>query len=213
VRFAFPLFVLAAACSFDYSLPPENSSDDPAVIMNDMEYVRMENSRPVVRLRSKEARRYEEKHIMELDDFSFEQYDAAPETGGEIPAVNVRGAGSSAKIQTDSGDLVMSGGVSVDVASEDISLFTENISWKDAERLLSAPEEVTITRQDGTRLSGQNFFADTRRREWRFEGALSGDIVEADETAETADGPAAAMDGTVAAVDDTTAADRAVVEK
>jgi hypothetical protein len=152
--------------------------------MNDVEYVRMENSLPVVRMRSKEARRYEAKHTMEMDDFSFEQYNAAVPETAELPDVNVRGRGASVKIETDSGNLTMAGDVSIDVNSEDFSLRTEDLAWEDEERLLLAPGEVVITRSDGTRLSGRNLSADTRRREWRFEEAVSGDIVEEDEDAE-----------------------------
>jgi hypothetical protein len=78
----------------------------------------------------------------------------------------------------------MSGGVSIDVHSEDFSLHTESLSWEDKGRLFSAPGELTVTRSDGTRLSGRNLSADTRRREWRFEEAVTGDIVEEDEETE-----------------------------
>jgi LPS export ABC transporter protein LptC len=172
------------ACSFDYDTPLEGLENDPDVIMKDVEYVRMENSLPVVRIRSKEARRYETKHAMEMDDFSFEQYNPTPPEDSEIPDINVRGNGGSVKVETDSGNLTMAGGVSIDVESEDFSLRTESLSWEDKERLLSAPGEVTVTRSDGTQLSGQNLSADTRRRQWRFDGAVSGDIVEEDEDEE-----------------------------
>ncbi|MDR2144111.1 MAG: LPS export ABC transporter periplasmic protein LptC [Treponema sp.] len=178
---ALALLSVLAACSFDYGASPEDFENDPDVIMKDVEYVRMKNSLPVVRIRSKEARRYEAKHAMEMEGFSFEQYNPAPPENSEIPDINVRGTGGSVKIETDSGNLTMAGGVSVDVESEDFSLRTESLSWEDEERLLSAPGEVIVTRSDGTQLSGRNLSADTRRREWRFEGAVSGDIVEEDE--------------------------------
>jgi hypothetical protein len=189
------LFVLLfAACSFDYDTV-EDSESEPDVVMGNVEYVRMENSLPVVRLRSREARRYEAKHTMEMDDFSFEQYNAAVPETAELPDVNVRGRGSSVKIETDSMNLTMAGGISIDVTSEDFSLRTESLSWEDRERLLSAPGEVVITRSDGTRLSGRNLSADTRRREWRFEEAVSGDIVEEDEDGEGAAGDLPAEEG------------------
>jgi LPS export ABC transporter protein LptC len=177
------LFILAA-CSFDYDASAGDFENEPDVIMKDVEYVRMENSLPVVRIRSKEARRYEAKHAMEMDGFSFEQYNPMPPENAEIPDINVRGGGASVKIETDSRNLTMAGGVSIDVQSEDFSLRTETLSWKDKERLISVPGEVTITRSDGTQLSGRNLSADTRRREWRFEEAVSGDIVEEDEDVE-----------------------------
>jgi LPS export ABC transporter protein LptC len=190
--------LLLASCSFDYDTSAVDSGNDPDVVMKNVEYVRMENARPVVRIRSKEARRYEAKHAMEMDGFSFEQYNPAPPENAEIPDINVRGSGGSVKIETDSGNLTMAGGVSIDVQSEDLSLRTESISWEDGERLFSAPGEVAITRSDGTKLSGRNLSADTRKREWRFEEEVSGDVVEEDEedgeeeAGETSDGIAAA---------------------
>jgi hypothetical protein len=147
----------------------------------------MENNLPVVRVRSEEARRYEAKHAMEMDGFSFEQYNPTPPEDGENPDVNVRGSGGSVTIETDSGNLSMTGGVSIDVRSEDLSLSAESLSWEDKERLFSAPGEVTVTRSDGTRLSGRNLSADTRKREWRFEEEVAGDIVEEDEEDEAAE--------------------------
>jgi hypothetical protein len=178
---ALALLLVLAACSFDYGASGGDSENEPDVIMKDVEYVRMENALPLVRMRSREARRYEKKHAMEMDDFSFEQYNAPSSETGEIPDVNVRGRGASVKIETDSRNLSMAGGVSLDVESENFSLQTESLSWEDEERLLSAPGEVAITRSDGTRLSGRNLSADTRRRSWRFEGEVSGDIVEEDD--------------------------------
>jgi hypothetical protein len=178
------LTLLLAACSFDYDTSGEDFGNDPNVVMKDVEYVRMENALPVVRIRSKEARRYEAKHAMEMDGFSFEQYNSSLPEDAEIPDINVRGAGGSVTIETDSGNLTMAGGVSIDVTSEDLSLQTESLSWEDGERLLSAPGDLIVSRSDGTRLSGRNFSADTRRREWRFEEAVAGDIVEEDEEAE-----------------------------
>jgi LPS export ABC transporter protein LptC len=192
------LTLLLVACSFDYDASTEDFGNDPDVIMKDVEYVRMENVLPVVRIRSKEARRYEAKHAMEMDAFSFEQYNPTLPENSEIPDINVRGTGGSVKIETDSRNLTMAGGVSIEVKSEDIALNTESLSWEDEERLISAPGEVTITRSDGTKLSGWNLSADTRRRRWRFEGAVSGDVVEEDEDEETEEDSVSTVEETAA---------------
>jgi LPS export ABC transporter protein LptC len=204
--FSLLLTLLLAACSFDYDASAEDFGNDPDVIMKDVEYVRMENALPVVRIRSKEARRYETKHAMEMDGFSFEQYNPVPAENSEIPDINVQGIGGSVKIETDSRNLTMAGGVSIDVKSEDILLRTESLSWEDKERLLSAPGEVTVTRSDGTQLSGRNLSADTRRRWWRFEEAVSGDVVEEDEEDEETEA------GSVLTVDETAAPEAAAKE-
>ncbi|MDR2471240.1 MAG: LPS export ABC transporter periplasmic protein LptC [Treponema sp.] len=174
---AWYLFLLLGACSFDYDPAPERS-DEPDLIMKDAEYVRVVNGNPEIRLKAEEVRRYESKHIMELDEFSFEQYNAAPEGYGTIPGVNVRGAAGAARVETDTGNASMSGGVSMEVISEDMNFETAAVSWQDKERILRAPGRVQIGRSDGTALSGTGFSADTRSRSWEFESAVEGIIVE-----------------------------------
>lgn len=177
------LFALAA-CSFDYDTPPERS-DEPDLIMKDAEYVRIVNGNPEIRLEAEEVRRYESKHIMELDEFSFEQYNAAPEGYGKIPGVNVRGGAGEARIETDTGNASLSGGVSMEVISEDMSFETAAISWQDKERILRAPGKIQIGRSDGTVLSGTGFSANTRSRSWELESAVEGTIVEEEAKPET----------------------------
>jgi LPS export ABC transporter protein LptC len=169
---------LICACTFDYDLPADDKAlSEPDVVMKDVEYVRMVNAQPLVRLKADEVRRYEKKHAMELDNFSFEQFNAAPSAGEQAPEVNVLGSGRFASVQTDTGNLVLNN-VYVDVKSEEISLNTESLAWNDKERLLTAPGEVTITRPNGTKLSGRSLSADIRRRSWQFEADILGNIVE-----------------------------------
>ncbi|GHV85432.1 hypothetical protein AGMMS50230_10400 [Spirochaetia bacterium] len=172
--------VLLASCSFDYDTPPEGNVD-PDLIMKNAEYVRIVNGNPEIRLEIEEVRRYESKHLMELENFSFEQYNAAPEGYEEIPDLNVRGSAGAAGLETDTMNASMTGGVSMEVVSEDMTIKTAAISWQDKERRLHAPGTVEITRSDGTSLTGTGFSADTRRRSWEFETNVEGSIVEEEE--------------------------------
>jgi LPS export ABC transporter protein LptC len=166
------------ACTFDYGFSDGlNVNNEPDLVMRDVEYVRMVNAQPLVRLRADEVRRYEASHTMELDNFSFEQFNAAPSGGGQTPEVNVLGGGGSAKVQTDTGNLVLNN-VYVDVKSEEISLNTRYLAWDDKQRLLTAPGDVNITRPNGTKISGRGLSADIRRRSWQFDANVRGDIVE-----------------------------------
>ena len=171
----FPLFV--TACSFDYDVVSQNTND-PNVVMEEVEYIRIVNGNPEIRLRAEKVRQYEAKHLMELDAFSFEQYNAAPEGQETIPDVNARGQASRAKMETDTGNFFMGGGVTIEVASEDISIKTEELSWQDKERFLTAPGTVNITRSNGTTLRGTGFSADIRKRSWEFDSAVEGSVVE-----------------------------------
>jgi LPS export ABC transporter protein LptC len=165
------------SCSFDYDLPPADAGDIPDVAMENVEYVRMENGKPLVRLEAGEGRRYEKKHLMELADFSFEQYNSSDGSAAE-PEVNVKGSGGLAKVETDTGNFSIEGGVSIEVASEDIALTAESISWKNEERHLTAPDSVDVTRSDGTTFRGAGLSADIRARSWEFSGSVAGKMVD-----------------------------------
>ena len=167
----------SAACSFIYDTFPQND-DDPSMIMEDAEYVRMVNGNPEIRLTAEEIRRYEAKHTMELDNLSFEQYNAAPEGQEAIPGVNARGTAGLARMETDTGNVNMSGNVTIEVISEDFSMATAEVSWQDKERTLNAPGTVHITRSDGTTLNGTHLSADVRSRSWEFESTVEGSVVE-----------------------------------
>ena len=172
------LFILpAAACSFDYDTVYQDDNE-PNLIMDEVDYIRISGGNPEIRVRAEEVRRYEAKHIMELDAFSFEQYNAAPEGQTAIPDINTRGKAGKASMETDTGNLKISNGVNINVVSEDISIETEELSWQDKERFLTAPGTVNITRSNGTTLKGTGFSADTRKRSWEFETDVQGAVEE-----------------------------------
>jgi len=169
---------LAAACSFNYDTASQND-DEANLVMETVEYTRIVNGNPEIRVTAREVRRYETKHVMEMDDFSFEQYNAAP-AGARDHAVNARGRAEKAVMETDTNNFFMGGGVNIEVISESIIIETEDVSWRDAERTLKAPGTVYITRSDGTTLTGTGFSADLSVRSWEFESAVEGSIVEDD---------------------------------
>jgi len=177
------LFLLPAlfimACSFEYDTVYEED-EDPDMIMDMVDYVRIEDGNPIIRLRADQVRRYESKHIMEMDLFNFNQFNAAPEDVKEIPDINVRGNGGNARIETDTNNFTMKNGVFFEVKSEDITLETEELSWQDSDRHLSAPGKLTITRSDGTTLEGTGFSAETRKKSWEFETDVEGSVVDDD---------------------------------
>ena len=165
------------ACSFAYDTFPQND-DKPNLVMENAEYVRIVNGNPEIRVNAEEIRHFEAKHTMELDNFSFEQYNTSPEGQEAIPDVNARGNAGMARMETDTGNVNISGGVSITVVSEDYSLETTELSWQDKEKFLSAPGIVNITRSNGTTLKGTQFTAYARSRSWEFGSAVEGSVVE-----------------------------------
>jgi LPS export ABC transporter protein LptC len=175
----FTLFTIFAltACSFDYGDGASETEGQPDIVMNDVEYVRVRDGYPVVRFRAEEAKRFEEKQTMELDQFNFEQFETHAET------VSATGNAGIASIELESGNIHMKDGVRVDVESEDLSIATSMLEWQDKERVLSTgeAERVDIQRSDGTTFTGWGFSADARRRTWEFKNGVEGTYVEKDD--------------------------------
>ncbi|MDR2784698.1 MAG: LPS export ABC transporter periplasmic protein LptC, partial [Treponema sp.] len=150
----------------------------------DVEYVRVRDGDPQVKFRAERAERYENRQLMELRNFSFEQFS---NHGGEIDST---GRAAAARVELDSGNIGIFGGVSLSVDSEDITIETETLDWQDKERQLSGNAEapVRILRDDGTSFRGWGFKANTRSRNWEFTGPVGGSYVHEDDEDEASDG-------------------------
>jgi len=172
--------LLFASCSFDYSDQFGSNKDQPDIIMENVEYVRVRSADPQARFLAERLERYEERRIMELRNFSFEQF------GNHGEEVNAYGRAGSASFEIDSGDIRMDNGVRIDVDSEDLAIETRRLDWKDNDRLLTGGEmdEVNIYQENGTSFTGIGFHADTRRRIWEFNGNVNGTYVHDDKNEE-----------------------------
>ena len=177
--------ILATACSFNYGTISQ-IEEEPNLIMEEAEYIRITEGSPEIRVAAREVRHYEKNHIMELDDFSFEQFimdfNANPREQPAEPELNSWGRAGQLRLETDTNNFSMSDNVIINVDSENLSIETDDISWNDNDRLLQTQGTVHITRSDGTFIEGTGFSADTRSRSWEFESAVEGTIIE--ETAE-----------------------------
>jgi hypothetical protein len=162
---------LALSCSFDYNTMQSEDETLPDITMETLEWVRVRDGNPVARLQAEVGDRYEKIHIMELKNYSFEQYDVISGT------VDSAGAGGSVKIELESGNLKMSDSVSINVESEEIQLDAEDLEWRDKEHTLSSGQysQVHITGDKGTDFSGAGFSADVRSRTWLFSAGATGD--------------------------------------
>jgi LPS export ABC transporter protein LptC len=174
------LSLLFASCSFDYSDQTGSNKDQPDIVMENVEYVRVRSADPQARLQAERVERYEERRIMELRNFSFEQF------GNHGEEVNASGRAGSASFEIDSGDIRMDNGVRIDVDSEDLAIETIQLEWKDKDRLLKAgdTEEVNIFQENGTAFTGIGFHADARWRTWEFNSNISGTYVQDDDEEE-----------------------------
>ena len=171
---------ICGSCSFDYGENNETDSGQPDIVMENVEYVRVRSADPIARFYAQRAERYEERRLMEIRDFSFEQF------GDHGEEVNASGRAGSASVEIDSGNIRMDNGVRIEVESEDIAIETNRLEWKDKEHILSAGknEAVTVFQKSGTGFTGIGLSADTRRRTWEFSGGVSGTYIFEDEDEE-----------------------------
>jgi LPS export ABC transporter protein LptC len=173
----FPVLCSLSFCSFDYGNQDGDDDKLPDIVMDNVEYVRMRSAEPQARLQAERVERYEERRIMELRNFSFEQF------GSRGEDVNAYGRAGSASFEIDSGDVRMGDGVRIEVESEDIAIETTWLEWKDRDRILSGKDEdeVHIFQENGTVFTGTGFQANARLRTWEFTGIVSGIYVREDD--------------------------------
>ncbi|MCL2065833.1 MAG: LPS export ABC transporter periplasmic protein LptC [Treponema sp.] len=166
-----------ASCSFDYGQSDVSDDSQPDIVMEDVEYVRIRSADPVARFFAERAERYENRQIMELFNFTFEQFGRSGEE------VNAFGKAGTASVEIDTGDIRMGQGVRIDVESEDLAIETARLEWRDKDRILSAGEddEVNIYQPNGTNFTGIGFRADARKRTWEFSGGVSGIFIQDEE--------------------------------
>ncbi|MCL2472171.1 MAG: LPS export ABC transporter periplasmic protein LptC [Treponema sp.] len=165
---------LFTACSFDYGTAGESDKSRPDIVMENLEYVRVRGGDPLMRIKAAHGERWEDSQLMDLTDTSFEQM----EDQGE--SVNAKGHAGEVAVHLDSGDISLKSGVSLRVNSEDITISTTGLEWKDKDKTLTGGDnaEVDIQKSDGTSFTGVGFFSDARNRTWSFTGKVQGTYVE-----------------------------------
>ncbi|GAB1482569.1 hypothetical protein MASR2M78_13850 [Treponema sp.] len=165
------------ACSFDYGQVENDDETRPDLTMQDLEYVRVRDGEPLVRIQAEHAERFEKAQTMRVRNLSFAQY--APQGGSEEAA----GTAGMAKVDLVSGDVDLERGVSIVVHSEDLGIETSNLSWKDSSKQLVSGDGVAVLlkRSDGTILSGKGFSSDAREKTWKFSGEVSGSYIDDEE--------------------------------
>jgi len=175
---------LISSCTFDYGESESSGEELPDLIMQNVDYVRVRSADPIARIRADRVERYDKQGVMKLENFSFEQY------GETVEEVNASGMAGYASVIIDSGDISMDRGVRIDVETEDIIIETNNLEWKDEEKIIftGAEDEVNILQNKGTSFTGIGLRADARSRTWEFFGAVGGTFVHEDKEEETVEG-------------------------
>jgi len=170
-------------CSFDYTEFEPTGDILPDLVMDDVEYIRVKSAEPQARFKADRAERYEKQNLMKLENISFEQF------GNTVEEINTAGRIGNAVIETDSGNILMENGVTIEVESEDIVIETALLDWQDEPGMLASGEndEVIVSMKNGTNFIGVGFIADVRRRTWEFKNSVKGEYIFEDDEEEEVD--------------------------
>lgn len=172
--------LLLVACSFYYGDLIETTEPRPDIVMEDLQYVRVRGGDHLVRFRADRAERWEDRRMMELWEFTFEQLNSGE---NNVVEADAEGHAGAASVNLDTGNVSMRDGVRINMESEDIIIVTDALEWRDTERLLfsRAEDTVGIERTDGTTFTGTGLTVNIRDRTWAFSGEVGGTYIETDD--------------------------------
>jgi len=166
--------VLISACSLAGYAPkrPESEEELPTLVFSNYSHTLVVRGRKNFELEASRAEVYETSKKTILSDVSFSEYD--PDTG-ELLSL---GRADGAVYHTDTKDAEFSGSVRLESKKQDAVLQGEHLRWIDKDKRLEGrlDRTVTISRADGSRVSGAGFEADARRRSFSFRGSVEGTI-------------------------------------
>jgi len=175
------ILFLFLSCSFDYGENEFSGEEQPGLIMENVEYVRVRSADPKARFQAERAERYENQGVMRIQNLTFEQY------GSHGSEVNAHGSAGYASVQIDSGDIYMDKNVRIDATTEDIIIETYQLEWRDKPHVLSTPEEneVNISKENGTSFTGTGLYVETRSRQFEFKSYVNGLFIHEDSSEKT----------------------------
>jgi LPS export ABC transporter protein LptC len=164
------------SCTFNYGDKDPSEEEEPDLIMENVEYMRVRSGDPLARIVADRVERYENINLMKLENITFEQY------GEKGDAVNVYGNVGIASVEIASGDIFMDRNVRLEVNAEDIILDTYQLEWKDEPKSISSGrnDPVYIYRNNGTMFTGIGLQGNARSRTWEFLGNVRGIYIHED---------------------------------
>jgi LPS export ABC transporter protein LptC len=145
--------------------------------MENVDYVRVRSADPLARILAERVERFERQNLIKLQNATFEQYG---ERGEEV---NMIGRTGNAIVEIDSGDIFMDRNVRIEVITEDITIETYQLEWRDEPKTLLTGDnnEVFIFRDNGTRFTGIGLHGNARNRTWEFVGNVRGTYIHTEE--------------------------------
>jgi LPS export ABC transporter protein LptC len=172
-----------AACSLaGYAAQaPESEKEFPTAVFSGYSHTVVVRGKRNFELKADRAELYETSKKTILSGVSFSEYDT--DTGKLLSL----GRADDAIYHTDTKDAEFFGDVRLESKKQDAVLQGEYLRWIDKNKRLEGRLDrmVTISRADGSRVSGAGFEADTRKRAFSFCGSVEGRIESKEEPEST----------------------------
>ncbi len=148
----------------------DGGDEMPTAVFSDYAHTVVVRGKRNFELKATRAELYMTSKKTVLSGVIFSEYD--PDTG-ELLSL---GTSDSAVYFTDSKDAEFSGSVRLESKKQDAILEGEYLRWSDKDKRLEGrlDRTVTISRADGSRMSGAGFEADARRRAFSFRESAEG---------------------------------------
>ena len=164
---------LLAACSLaGYSPRAGEEEEAPTAVFANYAHTLVVRGKRNFELKADRAELYDSSKRTVLSGVTFAEYD--PDTG-ELLSL---GKAESAVYHTDTKDAEFSGSVRLESKRQDAILRGEYLRWIDKDKRLEGrlDRTVTISRADGSSVSGAGFEADARKRAFSFKESVEGRI-------------------------------------
>jgi LPS export ABC transporter protein LptC len=169
---AIVLTLVLGSCSLAGFAPEVQSEDMPTAAFSDYAHTVVVRGKKNFELKASRAEVYESSKKTVLTNVSFAEYD--PDTG-ELLSL---GRADSAIYYSDTKDAEFSGNVRLESKKQDSVLEGEYLRWSDKDKRLEGRLDriVTVSRSDGSWVSGAGFEADARKKDFSFRGSAEGQI-------------------------------------
>jgi LPS export ABC transporter protein LptC len=172
------------ACSLDgYSAPDEAEEEElPTARFTDYSHTVVERGRKRLELKASTAELYDASKKTVLVDVAFSEYDP---DDGELVSL---GKADLAVYHTDTKDAEFSGSVTLESKRQDAILRGEYLRWIDKDKRLEGrlDRTVTISRADGSFVSGAGFEASGLKRSFSFRESVEGMVASKEEPSASA---------------------------
>ncbi len=171
------IVLLSSGCTFEYGDPSGDSElerSPPQIEIYGVEMVISRANR--IEISADHVATYAEEEIQEIRGLTFREYDP----GGEL---RVEGSADRATLHLDTEDIQLEGTIRFRSSIEDALVESEFLYWNNDSRVLTAEgNEVTLYRDDGSRITGRGLILDGRRNSVRFTGGVRGSYVAGEES-------------------------------